>query len=109
VGPAPEEDQSHPTRFLREAAAQGRVREVPRDGADALDALRPRPFGRLPGLVDELLVPVLGLLELFSVALPKLRGTFLDGFSSSCLGLLQLKGMARAGLPQLFFVLRDFL
>jgi hypothetical protein len=82
---------------------------MPSDRADALDALRPRSFGSLPGLVDEFLVAVLGLFELFRVALPKLRGTFLDGFSASRLGLLQFEGVARAGLPQLFFVLRDFL
>ena len=52
---------------------------MPRHRADALDALRPRSFGGLPGLVDQSLVAVLGLLELFSIALPELGRALLDG------------------------------
>ena len=80
---------------------------MPRHRADALHALLTGPFGSLPGLINQLLVPVLGLLELLGVALPELRGTFLDGFRSSRLGLLQFEGVASAGLAQLLFVLRE--
>jgi hypothetical protein len=107
VGPSSKKDQSHPTRLLREATTQGRVREVPCYSRNTFHALRPRPLGRLPGLINQLLVPVLGLLELLGVALPELRGTFLDGFRSSRLGLLQLEGVARACFSQFFFVLRE--
>jgi hypothetical protein len=82
--------------------------ELPSNGSHALHTLLTGPFGRLPGLVDELLVAVLGLFQLFGVALPKLRGTFLDGFRASRFRLFQLEGVARAGLPQFLFVLGDF-
>ena len=107
VGPASEINQSHPTRLLREATTQGCVREVPCYSTNTFHALRPRPLGRLPGLINQLLVPVLGLLELLGVALPELRGTFLDGFRASRFRLFQLEGVTSAGLAQLLFVLRE--
>ena len=80
---------------------------MPSNGSHALHTLLTGPLGRLPGLINQLLVPVLGLFQLFGVALPELRGTFLDGFRASRFRLFKFLGVARACFSQFFFVLRE--